>query len=96
MSGESGVGCERGVHRCLGDLQSRVPLSLHLALAQDQAGVPARQQGLGVPEVREIGVRGWNLSLCPSLAALLFCGEVMSYFIPGVLSVLTLGFELLQ
>lgn len=30
----------------------RVSLPLHLAVAEDSAGVPARQPGLGVPEVR--------------------------------------------
>ncbi|KAK5109522.1 hypothetical protein LTR62_006974 [Meristemomyces frigidus] len=31
--------------------ESRLPLPLYLALAQDPAGLPARQQGLGVSEV---------------------------------------------
>ncbi|KAK5166220.1 RING-box protein hrt1 [Saxophila tyrrhenica] len=33
---------------------ARLPLPLHLALAQDASGLPARQPGLGVPEVRSL------------------------------------------
>jgi hypothetical protein len=34
--------------------RSRVPLPLHLALAQDATGVPTGQPRVGVPEVRQI------------------------------------------
>ena len=43
-----------GVHGGLGGVQPRVPLPLHLAVAQDPAGVPAVQRGMGVPEVRPV------------------------------------------
>lgn len=33
---------------------ARLPLPLHLAMAQDATGLPARQPGLGVPEVRPV------------------------------------------
>ena len=35
---------------------ARLPLPLHLAVAQDTPSLPPRQQGLGVPEVRPVGV----------------------------------------
>lgn len=33
---------------------ARLPLPLHLTLAQDPSGLPARQSRLGVPEVRTL------------------------------------------
>ena len=54
VPGQSGVGDLRGVHRRVGHVQPRLPLPLHLQVAQDQAGLPPRQQGLGVPEVRAL------------------------------------------
>ena len=43
-----------GVHVGDGGVQPRVPHALHLAVAQDPAGVPALQRGVGVPEVRPL------------------------------------------
>ena len=43
-----------GVHVGDGGVQPRVPHALHLAVAQDPAGVPAVQRGVGVPEVRPL------------------------------------------
>ncbi|GMT22172.1 hypothetical protein PFISCL1PPCAC_13469, partial [Pristionchus fissidentatus] len=54
VPGESGFGCERRVQRRVGQLQPRLPLPLHLPLAQDPPGVPSRQQRVGVPEVRSL------------------------------------------
>ena len=54
VSGESGVGHVRGVHGGVGDVQPRLPLPLHLALAQDASSLPARQSRLGVPEIRTL------------------------------------------
>lgn len=40
-------------------ITARFPLSLHLTLAQDSPSVSPRQQGLGVPEIRQVdaGIR---------------------------------------
>lgn len=35
-------------------MQARLPLPLHLTLAQDPSSLPSRQQRLGIPEVRPI------------------------------------------
>jgi hypothetical protein len=44
---------------------ARVPLPLHLALAQDTTGLPARQPRLGVPEVRPINALHTHLNTRP-------------------------------
>lgn len=38
---------------------ARIPLPLHFALAEDEAGLPSGQQGLGIPEVRSLR-EAWN------------------------------------
>ena len=57
VPGQPGQRHQRGVHRGLGDVQPRLPLPLHLQVAEDPAGVPPGQQGLGVPEVRTLRTR---------------------------------------
>ncbi|GMS82443.1 hypothetical protein PENTCL1PPCAC_4618, partial [Pristionchus entomophagus] len=54
VPGEPGIGRDGRVQRRLGQLQPRLPLPLHLALAQDASGVPSRQPRVGVPEVRSL------------------------------------------
>ncbi|GMR35414.1 hypothetical protein PMAYCL1PPCAC_05609, partial [Pristionchus mayeri] len=54
VPGEPGFGRYRRVQCRLGQLQPRLPLPLHLALAQDASGVPPRQPRVGVPEVRSL------------------------------------------
>ncbi|OOQ87602.1 hypothetical protein PEBR_15791 [Penicillium brasilianum] len=41
---------------------ARIPLPLHLAMAEDPAGMPTRQPRLGVPEVRTVDGAGRRLS----------------------------------
>jgi len=45
---------EHRVHCGVGNMQSRIPLSLHQSMAQDKTSLPARQQRLGIPEIRPI------------------------------------------
>ena len=54
MSGDPVERDERGVHGRLGCVQPRLPLSLHKPLAQDQAGLPPGQHGVGVSKVRPL------------------------------------------
>lgn len=42
------------VQRCLGSVQSRLPLSLHFALAAHTTGVPAWQSRVGFPKIRTL------------------------------------------
>lgn len=45
---------------------ARLPLPLHLEMAQGPPGLSPRQQGLGVPEVWAVDIqRGWNLDSVP-------------------------------
>lgn len=47
-------------------LAARLPLPLHLEMAQGPPGLSPRQQGLGVPEVWAVDIRGgWNLDSVP-------------------------------
>lgn len=41
---------------------ARIPLPLHLPMAQDPTGMPTRQPRLGVPEVRTVDGAGRRLS----------------------------------
>ena len=54
VPGQPGQRHQRGVHSGLGDVQPRLPLPLHLQVAQDQERLPPVQPGLGVPEIRKI------------------------------------------
>jgi hypothetical protein len=69
MPGQPSVRHQRRVHSRLGHLQrasaslcefsqltvtARIPLPLHLPMAQDAPSVSARQPRLGVPEVRSV------------------------------------------
>lgn len=40
------------------DLAARLPLPLHLTLAQDTPSLPSRQPRLGIPEVRAVNNPG--------------------------------------
>jgi len=61
MSGKSRLIYDRRMHGSVGDLQSCVPLSLHIKVVEDSPSVPPRQQRLGVPEVRAVEVKvDWN------------------------------------
>ena len=51
VPGQPGQRHQRGVHSGLGDVQPRLPLPLHLQVAQDQERLPPVQPGLGVPKV---------------------------------------------
>ncbi len=51
----------RGVHRRLGHVQSRLPL--HLKMAEDSSGLPARQPRLGVPKVRTLELQAYRISI---------------------------------
>ncbi|GMT13424.1 hypothetical protein PFISCL1PPCAC_4721, partial [Pristionchus fissidentatus] len=75
VPGESGIGAVGRVQRRVGHVQPRLPLPLHLALAQDPSGVPPRQQRVGVPEVRSL--RGCYISHPP--LSLLFATMHQSY-----------------
>jgi len=61
MPGKSRLIYDRRVHSSVGDLQSCVPLSLHIKVVKDSSSVPPGQQRLGVPEVRAVEIKfDWN------------------------------------
>jgi len=61
MPGKSRLVYDRRVHSSVGDLQSCVPLSLHIKVVKDSSSVPPGQQRLGVPEVRAVEIKfDWN------------------------------------
>mmetsp|Transcript_16529 Transcript_16529/g.39679 ORF Transcript_16529/g.39679 Transcript_16529/m.39679 type:complete len:208 (+) Transcript_16529:281-904(+) len=62
---------ERGVHSGVGRVQPRLPLPLHLPVAQDTERLPTLQRRVGVPEVWALAHRRGAscLSVCPDWLA---------------------------
>jgi len=61
MPGKSRLIYNRRMYGSVGDLQSCVPLSLHIKVVKDPPSVPPGQQRLGVPEVRAVEIKAdWN------------------------------------
>ena len=56
MSSQPRSRYHRRVHRRLGHLQPRFPLSLHIEMAEDTSSLPARQPRLGVSKVWSVDV----------------------------------------
>ncbi|GAK66930.1 uncharacterized protein PAN0_015c5154 [Moesziomyces antarcticus] len=48
------------------DQTARLPLPLHLALAQDQTGLPTRQQRMGTSKVRPMSIKAISSASDPS------------------------------